>query len=158
MTVSLDQFNGERIYLDTMVPYMLLRGADENIHAFFRRIEDGALLAYTSVLTFDELAYRLLLAFSKEHYGGSPLEWLRTQEDKMLAEFAPTVVALLRRLQGLSNLTVLDILVSDLKTMHNAMSDYHLRPRDALHLAVIQRINCFDLASSDHHFDRVPHV
>lgn len=38
------------------------------------------------------------------------------------------------------------------------MMQYHLRPRDALHWAAMQRVGCFDLASSDQRFDRIPHI
>jgi predicted nucleic acid-binding protein len=42
--------------------------------------------------------------------------------------------------------------------MNNAIVKYHVRPRDALHFAAMQRIGCFDLASNDHHFDQVPQI
>ena len=158
MTTPLSAFAGEVIYLDTMLPYMLLRGVEPTVKPFFERIERGECLAYTSALTFDELAYRLLLAFIKDHYDGSPLERLRDEEEKMMAEFAPTVVTLLRRLRAYTHLIVLDVLASDLDAMDTAMEQYHLRPRDALHLAALQRASCLDLASNDHHFDRVPTV
>ena len=35
---------------------------------------------------------------------------------------------------------------------------YHLRPRDALHLAAMQKCGCFDLLSHDPDFDRVPMI
>jgi predicted nucleic acid-binding protein len=158
MTAPLNAFTGSVIYLDTMLPYMLLRGADPAVKVFFERIEHGDFAAYTSALTFDELAYRLLLAMIKDRYGGSPLDRLRDAEEKMLTEFAPAVVTLLRRLQELPHLTILDVLAFDVEVMSQAMSRYHLRPRDGLHLAAMQRISCLDLASTDPHFDRVPHI
>lgn len=158
MTLPLNAFTGEIIYVDTMLPYLLLRGVDPAIKTFFERIERGDLSAYTSALTFDELAYRLTLAFIKDRYPGSPLDHLRNEETKMLAEFAPPVVALLRRLSDLPHLIVLDVLSSDLDMMNDAMSRHLLRPRDALHFAAMQRIDCFDLASNDPHFDRVPTI
>ena len=154
MTAPLDAFTGSVIYLDTMLPYMLLRGADPAVKHFFKRMEEGDFAAYTSALTFDELAYRLLLALIKDRYGSSPLDRLRDEEEKMLAEFAPAVVALLRRLRD----TILDVWVSDLEIMNEAMRHYLLRPRDGLHLAAMQQIPCLDLASTDPHFDRVPHI
>jgi hypothetical protein len=57
---------GPLIYLDTMLPYLLLRGLEPAVKPFFQRIDRGELMAYTSVLTFDELAYRLLLALIKD--------------------------------------------------------------------------------------------
>lgn len=82
MTTPLSAFGGNVIYFDTMLPYALLRSIDPAVKLFFDRIERGVLLAYTSVLTFDELAYRLLLALIKDHYGGSPLDHLREEEEK----------------------------------------------------------------------------
>jgi predicted nucleic acid-binding protein len=158
MTAPLSTFIGDVIYLDTMLPYALLRGIDPAVKPFFDRIERGTLLAYTSALTFDELAYRLLLALVKDHYSGSPLDRLRDEEEKLIAEFAPIVVSQLRHLRDFPHLIVLDLLVSDLEVMGEALMQYHLRPRDALHFAAMQRIGCFDLASNDHHFDRIPHV
>ena len=158
MTTPLSAFTGDVIYLDTMLPYLLLRGVDLSIKHFFQQIERGDFFAYTSILTFDELAYRLLLAFIKDQYAGSPLDRLRNEEDKMMTEFADTVAVLLRRLRDLPHLTVLDVLASDLEILNEAMVQYRLRPRDALHLAAMQRVGCFDLASNDAHFDSVPHI
>jgi predicted nucleic acid-binding protein len=42
--------------------------------------------------------------------------------------------------------------------MDEGMCLYHLRPRDALHLAAMQKCDCFDLVSHDPDFDRVPEV
>ena len=158
MADPLNAFTGSAIDLDTMLPYLLLRSVDESVKPLFQRIERGELRAYTSVLTFDELAYRLLLAFIKDQYGGSALEHLRDEEEKMLAEFAPPVTALLRQLRAYASLTVLDVLASDLDTLNDAMVKHHLRPRDALHYAARQRASCLNLASTDPHFDRVPGI
>jgi predicted nucleic acid-binding protein len=136
---------------------MLLRGIAE-AQPFFERLERGEVSAYTSVLTFDELGYRLILALIKDHYGGSPLEVLRDQEEKMLAEFAPTVSSLLKRLRAYTNLTVLDVLVSDLDVMNEVMARHRLRPRDALHYAAMQRVGCLSLASNDPDFDHLPAI
>ena len=87
-----------------------------------------------------------------------PYMLLRDAEEKMLAEFAPVVVALLRRLRELPHLSILDVSVSDLEIMNEAMGRYLLRPRDGLHLAAMQQIPCLDLASTDPHFDRVPYI
>jgi len=157
MATPLSSFTGNTIYIDTMIPYMLLRGIAE-AQPFFERLERGEVSAYTSVLTFDELGYRLILALIKDHYGGSPLEVLRDQEEKMLAEFAPTVSSLLKRLRAYTNLTVLDVLVSDLDVMNEVMARHRLRPRDALHYAAMQRVGCLSLASNNPDFDHLPAI
>ena len=158
MTAPLSTFGANAIYLDTMLPYALLRGIDPGAKTFFERIGRGELLAHTSALTFDELAYRLVLALIKSRYGGSPLDALRGDEEKLLAEFAPPVVTELRRLRELPNLVVLDVLAIDLETMNEAMTQFHVRPRDALHYAAMKRVGCLELASNDSHFDRIPTI
>ncbi len=89
---SLLTFTSGTIYLDTMILYTFLRAGSTTrpvLREFFQRIEGGDINAYTSVLTFDELAYRLLLALIKDKYGGSPLEQLRQNETEMMAKFYP---------------------------------------------------------------------
>ena len=151
-------FTGDALYLDTMIPYALLRGIEQAAQALFARIQAGELLAYTSVLTFDELAYRLLLALIRDRYGGSPLERLRDREEEMIAEFYPRLAPHLTRLHNFPNLFLVEVTASDLEVMNDAILQYHLRPRDALHLAAMQACGCFDLVSQDADFDRVPMV
>jgi len=56
MSKLLTSFAGSTLYLDTMIPYALLRGLDPAARDLFARIEAAELQAYTSVLAFDELA------------------------------------------------------------------------------------------------------
>jgi predicted nucleic acid-binding protein len=151
-------FTGTVLYLDTMIPYALLRGIDPAARALFARIEEEEVRAYTSVLTFDELAYRMLLALIRDHYGGSPLAQLRDNEARMIAEFYPEIAPHLSRLRRFRNLLLVDITPSDLDLMDEAMRLYHVRPRDALHVAAMQKVGCMDLVSQDPDFDRIPIV
>jgi len=89
MSMSLSEFSGTTLYLDTMIPYALLRNIEPAATELFGRIKTGELRAYTSVLTFGELAYRLLLALIRERYSGSPLDHLRDQKAQMVAECCP---------------------------------------------------------------------
>ena len=75
-----------------------------------------------------------------------------------MTEFAPQVSTLLDQLRSLPHLTVLDVLADDVALMGTGMLRYQLRPRDALHWAAMQRIGCFDRASNDPDFDRIPTV
>ena len=102
-------FTGTELYLDTMVPYSLLRRRDLSAQELFSRVQAGGILAYTSVLTFDELAYRTLLAFIRDHYDGSPLDRLRDNEAQMIAEFHPLLAPHLDRLRNFSNLFLVDV-------------------------------------------------
>jgi len=158
MSEQLASFTGATLYLDTMIPYALLRGLDPGARDLFARIEIGELQAYTSVLTFDELAYRMLLARVRDEYGGSPLEHFRDNEEQMIAQFYPQIAPHLARLRTFPNLFLVELTSADLVVMDEAMSLYHVRPRDALHLSAMQKCNCFQLVSHDSDFDRVPHI
>lgn len=57
MSQPIATFTGNTVYLDTMIPYALLRNIEATaVKALFERIYAGELQAFTSVLTFDELA------------------------------------------------------------------------------------------------------
>lgn len=158
MSVSLAEFRGTTLYLDTMIPYALLRKIEPAAAELFERIKAGELYAYTSVLTFDELTYRLLLALVRKRYGGAPLSHLRDRKAEMIGEFYPQLAPALARLRAFPNLTLVDVTVADLMRMSDNISAYHLLPRDALHLSAMQACGCFDLVSHDADFDRVPTV
>ena len=158
MSKPLSAFTGSTLYLDTMIFYAFLRDPQPAVHGLFTRIADGQLQACTSVLTFDELIYRMLLALIRDAYGGSPLEHLRDREPELIAEFHPTLAPLLSHLRAFPNLSLIDVTESDLAAMDEAMRLYHLRPRDALHLAAMQKYGCSALVSHDTDFDRVTTV
>jgi predicted nucleic acid-binding protein len=158
MSSQINEFQGDTLYLDTMILYLFLRLQDSATEPLMRRIQVGEIRAYTSVLTFDELVYRLLLTLIRDKYGGSPLDRLRQDERSMIAEFHPFIEPKLLRLQDFPNLTLLDITPADLRQMNQNMRNYLLRPRDALHLAAMQKVNCFNLVSQDKDFDHIPSI
>ena len=156
MSRSLISFSCTAIYLDTMVFYALVRNIEPDaVKALFRRIERAQITAFTSVLTFDELAYRLLLALIRDHHEGHPLDHLRSNEAELIATYYPLVAVEVERLQTFPNLVVLDLTLTDLANMHDLILQHHLRPRDALHLASMNKCHCQNLASNDADFDRV---
>ncbi|MCL7454328.1 MAG: type II toxin-antitoxin system VapC family toxin [Anaerolineae bacterium] len=158
MSELLTGFTGSTLYLDTMIPYALLRGLDPAARDLFVRIEAAELQAYTSVLTFDELSYRMLLALIRDHYEGSPFEHLRDNQAQMIAQFYSQMAPHMAHLRAFPNLFLVDVTSPDLAVMDKAMRQYHIRPRDALHLAAMQKCGCLNLVSHDSDFDRVPQV
>ena len=156
MSTPIAQFSGAALYLDTTAFYALLRALEPAAKDLFNRIERGDYRAYTSVLTFDELSYRLLLALIRDRYPGSPLDQLRQQEEKLIATLYPYLSPTLDQLRHFSNLLWLDVTAVDLAGMSQAMLNYHVRPRDALNLTAMQKCGCFDVISEDADFDRIP--
>jgi predicted nucleic acid-binding protein len=158
MSETISHFAGNALYLDTMVFYMLLRTQNTFVENLFQRIENGDIQAHTSVLTFDELAYRMILALIKDGYAGSPLENLRQNQAKLIAEFYPQLEPQFSQLYRFPHLLIHEITAKDLITMQSNMQQYNLLPRDALHLAVMQKCGCFHLVSHDSDFDMVPSI
>jgi predicted nucleic acid-binding protein len=150
--------SGNRIYVDTMIFYDHLRATEPATISFFERIKQGDLWAFTSVLTFDELAYRVLLAHIRDKYAGSPLDHLRRNEAKLIAEFYPSISPVLQRWHTFPNLVIVDVTASDILEMHRNILGYQLRPRDAVHLATMRRAGCIQIVSHDSGFDEVPEI
>ena len=158
MSQSISTFSGTEIYLDTTAFYAFLRVAEPAAQQLFQQIEASSLQAYTSVLAFDEVAYRLLLALIRDHHAGSPLDNLRRDETNLIATYYPQIAPRLERLQSLPSLVVLNLAADDVTDMHQFILKHHIRPRDALHLTAMQKCECFNLVSNDGDFDRVPAV
>jgi predicted nucleic acid-binding protein len=76
----------------------------------------------------------------------------------MIEEFYPRLAPHMQQLRTFPNLILLEVAPADLDAMDEAMLTYHLRPRDALHLAAMQNCEYLDLLSQDPDFDRVPTV
>ena len=161
MAAPLSEFVEGFIYLDTMILYSFVRADEASrpiLKRFFGSIEQGKITAFTSVLAFDELIHRLLLAAIRDKYSGSPLDRLREQEQEMMAEFYPRILPPLRLLRHFPHLEVLGVLPADGDAMLDIVERYSLRPRDALHLSAMQKVECKALASNDSDFDRVPGI
>lgn len=158
MTQLLSAFSGSVLYLDTMIFYAFLREKSPAVEALIRSIANGEFQIVTSALTFDELAHRMLLAEIRDAHGGSPLDVLRKDEKRMLAEFFPIIEPSLLTLYYMPNLTIVDITGADVPAMYSNMRSFQLRPRDALHLAAMQKADCFHLVSQDSDFDHIPAI
>jgi predicted nucleic acid-binding protein len=159
MSQPVANFKEGALYLDAMIPYALLRQIDaEIVKALFHRIQSGEIEAFTSALTFDELAYRLLLAAIRDNHPGNPMQNLRQNESHLISVYAPRIVAELEELRNFPNLVIVDTGSTDIMQMLQFMSQYYLRPRDALHLAAMHKCACFNLVSQDADFDHAPMI
>ena len=149
---------GLQVYVDVNVFYMYLRPDPVHlptIRAFLERMAQGYVEAYTSILTMDELFYRLLLARVKDVYRRNPLDVLREDARGAIAECGAEIEAALRKLVRLPHLQLAAVLGDDFTQMLGNISAFGLLPRDALHVAVMQRLGLSEIATDDADFDRV---
>ncbi len=158
MSKSLEEFTGTTLYLDTSIFYALVRKIEPAARKLFIRVKNGEIQAYTSVMTFEELAYRIILSLARETYGKAVFEHWKTRRTELFEEFYPKVLPAVTLLNNFPNLTLLDVSVIDLMLMNENMNRCHLAPREALHLAAMQKSGCFDVVSRVGSFDCVSEV
>lgn len=156
--MKLDEVLGGSIYVDTNVLYMYLR-ADPNhlplIRIFLERMVRGEIETFVGVPVMDELFYRLLLARVKDTTGRNPLEVLREDMVAMITTHGGVIETAMRKLITLPHLVLVGVETTDFSRMLDNIGKFSLLPRDALHLAVIQRLGLVAIASDDTDFDRV---
>lgn len=159
--MRLDDVVVGRIYVDVNVFYMYLRPDPRHLaclRSFLERVGRGDIEAYTAVLTIDELFYRLLLGRIRDLRKRNPLDVLRQNGDEVVKTYGPPVEVAIRKLVQLPHLHLTPVLVDDIPRMLDNISASGLLPRDALHVAVMQRLGIEEVATDDPDFDRVPGV
>lgn len=157
--MRLDEVVRGKVYVDANVFYMYLRPDPvylPMIRRFLGRMVQGDIEAYTSVLTMDELFYRLLLARVKDVYKRNPLNVLREDTSGAIARCGAEIEVALRRLVRLPHLQLTAVLEDDLPQMLASITAFGLLPRDASHVAVMERLGLSEIATDDADFDRVP--
>lgn len=156
--MRLDEVSTGPIYVDTNVLYMYLRADPDylvTVKAFFRRVIDGKLDAFVSVPVLDELYYRLLLARIRDTAEGNPLDLLRNDVVSATEAHSYAIETAMRKLVTLPHLRVVGLEPRDADRMLENIRMCSLLPRDALHVAVVQRLGLRSIASDDRDFDRV---
>lgn len=156
--MKLDKISTGSVYVDTNILYMYLR-VDPNhigtIKAFLEKVVSGQIEAFVGVPVLDELYYRLLLAQLRESAGRNPLDVLRDDVAGAIAAHGGVIETAMRKLVSLPNLNVVGVESTDFDRMMGNIRTFSLLPRDALHLAIIQRLGLAAIASDDRDFDRV---
>ncbi|MEW6296554.1 MAG: type II toxin-antitoxin system VapC family toxin [Thermodesulfobacteriota bacterium] len=156
--MKLDEVAGGSVYIDTNVLYMYLRADPSHIatlRAFLRRVMRREIRAVVGLPVIDELFYRLLLARVKEATQRNPLEVLRADLAGAVATHGRAIGAAVRKLLALPQLALVGVEPGDVYKMLDNIVLFSLLPRDALHVAVIQRLGLTAVASDDTDFDRV---
>jgi len=156
--MRLDEASGGRVYVDTNVLYMYLRADVVHlpiIQTFFRRVIRGDIEAIVGVPVLDELSYRLLLARLRDEQGRNPLDALREDLVGAIENHGPLIRNAIEQFLSLPNISVASAERVDGKRMLDNMIEYKLLPRDALHVAIMQRLGIELIASDDMDFDRV---
>lgn len=154
-----DKFKEGRAYADANLLYMFLRHQEQHqdiVNRFMSQVIEGYVELYVSPLALDEALYRLLLAHVKEIYGEHPLTILRRDSIEPLQRVSDKICQVLRQVLQLPHVQMVNITSEDSWRMLDNTEQYILMPRDALHLAVMQRLALHDIISDDADFDRVP--
>ena len=160
--MKLDDVSQGSVYVDTNILYMYLRidpAHLSTVKAFLSRIVRGEINAFVSIPVLDELFYRLLLARIKETTDCNPIEVLRENQVKAIAVHSDMIEGPLRKLAQLPHINLVGVETADFDRMlGNIRTTFSLLPRDALHVAIVQRLGLSCIASDDIDFDRVKGV
>ncbi len=156
--MRLDELVHGPVYVYTNILYMYLR-IDPSclplIKTFLNRIVYGEIEAFVSIPVLDELFYRLLLARIKEATGRMPIDVLRENQAETVAAHSDMISGPLRKLVLLPHINLVGVDAVDFDKMVENIQKYSLLPRDALHVAIAQRLGLSKIASDDRDFDRV---
>jgi predicted nucleic acid-binding protein len=159
MARPLADFRGESIYLDTNILIGLV-DADSVYHSacevFFQRALDPTqpIQLVTCTLTLDEVVFVLL----QELVAKPPYSVSRSRS-QYLQNHPAVVKALMEQLDPLVE-ALFDLIrwepvtLADMRQMRREMSATGILPRDAIHLAVMKRLELTAIASDDEGFDR----
>lgn len=159
--MRLDEILDGRVYVDTNILYMYLRADASNlstIRLFLDRVVQGEIEAVVGIPVLDELVYRLLLARLRDESKRNPLDTLRSDVTGAIERHGELVCSATRRLMALPNVSLVPVEQSDGDRMLDNIVAYKLLPRDALHMAIMQRLRIEVVASDDTDFDRVAGV
>ena len=74
---------------------------------------------------------------------------------ELIATHGHTIELAIRRLIDLPQIELVGVDITDFDRMFNNISTFRLLPRDALHLAILQRLGLKAIASDDLDFDPV---
>ena len=158
MACPLATFQGDALYVDTN-DLVGLVDADSTYHpacaAFFQRavVSSQPIRLVTATLTLDEVIFVLL----QEMLRRAPYAILRNRSQYLQTH--PEIVRTLMRLidpllDDMSTLVSLEpVTVTDITQMRQEMQAHGTLPRDAIHLAVMQRCGLTAIASDDAGFD-----
>ena len=95
------------------------------------------------------------MARVKEATDRNPLDVLREKQAESVDAYSDVIVGLLRKLTMLPHMNLAGVDVSDFSRMLENIQAFSLLPRDALHVAIVQRLGLNGIASDDTDFDRV---
>jgi len=159
--MKLDEVSRGPFYVDTNILYMYLRVDPaylSTVKLFLNRIVHGEIEAFISIPVLDELFYRLLLARIKETTDRNPLEVLRENQSEAIAAHSEMIDGALRKLVALPHINLVGVETTDLDRMLRNIRAFSILPRDALHIAIVQRLGLNNVASDDIDFDPVKGV
>lgn len=156
--MRLDELLSGSVYVDTNVLYMYLRSDPTRypaIRGFLSRVVRGDIEAFVGVPVVDELFYRLLLARIKDASGQNPLDVLRNDLAGAIDRHGGPIENGIRQFMTLPHLNFVGVEKVDGERMLDNIGTFRLLPRDALHVAIMQRLTVSRIASDDADFDRV---
>ena len=128
----------------------------ESANRFLKRISNGDVIGFTSVLVLNEVLHKLMISEVAKKCKISPSESLRHMKSN------PAIISQLEKcwddikwIKEIRNLTILDITTEISALGLKYSKDFKLLSSDGVHVATMETHGLTNLASNDSDFERV---
>ncbi|MDI6902808.1 MAG: PIN domain-containing protein [Methanocellales archaeon] len=157
----IDQFSGDKIYIDATIFLKYLLGSDdprvnEKTEDFFQRLADKEFEGIISVLVVDEIVFNYIGALMKIRENLHIADVMRDSPEK-IKKYCDDAGEIIDWIASFSKLKVVPVPERTIGTFVDVMR-MGLFPRDAIHVATMKELKINDIASYDDDFDLVPDI
>jgi predicted nucleic acid-binding protein len=155
-----DLSDGSPIFIDANIFHFYLRGPEEvqkKCISLLEMVKKQKVAGFTSTLVIDELIYKILLKKIEEKYRKNPLIILR-DNPKEIINHAKYIDKVLQIIYGIDTLEIISVNKNHIENSVEYIRGFYILPRDAIHLSVMNSLECINLASADQDFDRVDDI
>lgn len=124
---------------------------------FIQKLERNSVPSFLSPLVLDEVCYGIIRAGLKDSLGDNWSE-IRKQNPAVIVPLLPTIEHIHKQLKQLTFIKHVSINTSTGFQAANNIVKYHLLPRDALHLAIMQLNRIDYIATIDKDFGQAVNI
>lgn len=147
------------IYLDTNIFYLFFfedKKFSPGVKKVLESIQKGEERGLTNCLTFDELAYAILMDLIAQKYSIRPSQKIR-ETPEVILEFLPKIKEVFETILSFKNIEIAEASKGTVAVIPQLMEKL-LLPRDCIHYQTMKEYDCRKILSTDSDFDRLKDV
>ena len=147
------------IYLDTNAFYLFFfedKKFSPGIKKVLKRIQEGEEQGLTNCLTFDELAYAIVMDLIEQKYRMHPSQKIR-ETPEVILEFLPRIKEVFETILSFENIEIAEASKETVAVIPQLMEKL-LLPRDCIHYQTMRDYGCRKILSTDTDFDKLEDI